>query len=521
MHSRPAPARRLSRVLAPLLLALVIAPACKPKQTRDPAFQAKAARKNNPSLPKPHSIPAQPAAGVYVGAPATLLADLGELVPQVPTADRIIHDLLRRQGLTALEGVASHIDTSRPWVAAEIEREEIFYLPVRRSGLSAVEATLSRMQKVGKFGAVAVPSQVESRMPPPTQLAWLDRDGAALLLAQSEVGLATALELPAAYDKQPLWMTASREYLLRILGEDLGFTRLDVRGSGLHDLTIDAQGKLPSSDQLGEGALTGMLELAEVAAGVSTRWPGHQKFVHDTIVELKRQVDRGGFAAQMMLGKLVTQANAALRSWNGRVMLGVGPKNHVVFGLGADNVGGAKNAVVSLISTARDNLKMAQMLAGNLPKIGLRSAGPLHVLTLSDARKTLGGDIAPLLDPKGRLVVAFAFSQNLGGMIGVVGPQAEQHLKRWIARHNDVTGAQKSQGHLLALTLAADPKVLGPLLDAPDSRERTAAFLQLERVRQPTQVIVTRAGQGYHAEVRGPALHQAPAKATLNLKSAP
>lgn len=518
-------------LLLPALALALAAPslACKPSGTRGPEAskrqRGKPAKRRGPALPKPHAIPSAPPMGVVIDQPEAALAELASFVPGVPGPQKLLNVALAAVGPDAFaRAVAPQVDAGRPWVAANVAGEDILHLPIRGGGLGEVERALSGYAKSGSFGAVTLPppgggasggsfagQSVSVPKDSSPRVAWLDRETKTLTIAKTLQGIATGHELPRAYgDRGPIWVAVGEEYTRALTGaDDNPFGRVVVRGASVHELEIVAsahpQRGLPQAPEIAAGALTGMLDAPNLAVGVSTRWPGHKQWVSQTSAQLKRQVDKAGFMAQAVMGKLVSRVNASLRSWDGRVFVGVGPERHVMFGFGTPDHQKAKNAVLGAISTARDNLSMLRMFTSDVPNIGLRKKDDVHVLTVPGARKFLGKEAAPLLDDRGRLVVAFFFSNRLSSMMGVVGPNAEAEMLRWKETIKDATPAADSRDHLIAAAFAADPNQVQPLLKgAAEGQVDPAQFFNIRRVREPTRVVVQQQPDRYRAVITGP-----------------
>ncbi len=528
--------RPRSWLLLPLLTLALALPStsCKPKGTHDPATAGKPGKRDRgkraklgPKLPEPHKIPSAPPMGIVINQPAAVLAELSSFVPGVPGPQRVLQDALRNLGPDSFaQAVAPQIDAGRPWLAAHMQGEHIVHLPVRAGGMNAVENALASFEKQGSFGAVTLPPPQANRtssasfggQPMPTvnetapHVAWLDRRSKTLTIAKTLRGIATGHELPRAYgDRGPIWAAAGPKYTETLSGaDDNPFGRIVVRGESVHKLEIIAQAHpergLPKTPELAAGALTGMLDAPGLAIGATTRWTGHKQWVSSTISQLKRQVDKAGFMAQAVMGKLVSRVNASLRSWDGRVFVGIGPQKHVLFAFGTGDHQKAQNAVIGAISTARDNLSILRMVTSDVPNIGMRKNDRVYVLTVSGARKFMGKEAAPLLDKRGRLVVAFFFSGRLSSMMGVVGPNAEAEMLRWKQTIKNATPAADSRQHYFAAAFAADPQQVQPLLKGgAEGQVDPARFFDIRRVREPTRVVVEQKPDRYRATITGPA----------------
>ncbi len=523
-------------LLLPLLTLTLALPStsCKPRGTDDPSAAGKPGKrsrgkraKQGPKLPEPYKLPSAPPLGIVVNQPATVLAELSSFVPGVPGPQKILQEALRNLGPDSLaQAIAPQIDAGRPWNAAYVNGEHIVQLPVRPGGVNAIQNALANFEKQGNFGAVKLPPPQANRpagasiggQPMPTvndsapHVAWLDRKGKTLTIAKTLRGIATGPELSRTYgDRGPIWAAAGPKYTATLSGaDDNPFGRITVRGESVHDLEIIARAHpergLPKTPEITAGALTGMLDAPGLAVGATTRWTGHKQWVSKTISQLKRQVDKAGFMAQAVMGKLVSRVNASLRSWDGRVFVGIGPEKHVLFAFGTGDHQKAQNAVVGAISTARDNLSILRMVTSDVPNIGMRKNDRVYVLTVSGARKFMGKEAAPLLDKRGRLVVAFFFSGRLSSMMGVVGPNAEAEMLRWKQTIKTATPAADSRQHYFAAAFAADPQQVQPLLKGgAEGQVDPARFFDVRRVREPTKIIVEQKPDRYRAMITGPA----------------
>ncbi|MCY1010559.1 hypothetical protein OV079_34345 [Nannocystis pusilla] len=289
------------------------------------------------------------------------------------------------------------------------------------------------------------------------------------------------------------------------------YARVAAAGQGLHVLDVhvlEAPGKpLPSSPDLANGALTGMLKVPELAAGVSTRWPGHKKAVADAIKQMNAGVDRAGFAAKLMLDPLVDQAAKALRRWNGRVLLGAGPARHLRLGLGADDPAAGYRDLVGCLRTLVDNLSLARMFAdvpGASFKVGDNPT--VYLLSVDGVSRHVPAVGKPLLDDRGRLRVALAADERAGGLLVVIGPEPLPVIQRWAKAAGEGEPAKNSADDLLSAVLAVSPERLKPLLQTTSQSLLVTGALGLDADRDPTLMVLQRKPDRYFATVRGPEL---------------
>lgn len=477
---------------------------------------------HGPRLPSPHRLSPEPDAGAFVAHPAAVLASLEAFIPQAPPLAALAELILATQMPDELAArLAPHIDGERPWAAVHVAGEDILQLPLRAG---ADVAALQGLPTRGDFGAVELAAPAIATDPggaAAPRLAWHDKQSNTLALARTLEGIATTRLLRGTYGARPLWGTVAGARAKAFVPE-FPYARVAAVGQGLHDLdvtVIAAPGQpLPVARDIATGAMTGMLAVPDLAVGVSTRWPGHKKAVQDAIREMNANVDRAGFAAKMMLDPLVDQAARALRRWNGRVLLAVGPARHVRLAFGADDPAGAFKDLAALFRSVIDNLSLARMFA-NVPGASLRQVADkptqVYVLTVDGIARNLPAAAKPLLDDKGRLRVAFAASERAGGVQLVIGPDPAPIVEAW-AGH----AGESAPDDLVAGVLAVSPEHLQPLMQAsPQASTLIEQVLQLAADRPPTVLRVEQKPDRYHATVRGPELkgrpHAQPQPATV------
>lgn len=475
-----------------------------------------------PTLPQPFPIPKSPSAAVHLASPLAVLADLKLYYPQAPDMAVVTERILQTQAPREIvQQLTPWIAQTKPWALIHLSNEEIVHLPVLQSQLSTATAMLAPYPKIGNFGAVTLPAPMtplgSSEQQPP-RLAWIDPQTSTITFASSLRGLVTGRELPQVFAKHAVWAEVSKEHLLRY-DIDLPFERITAQGPRLHHLQIHAsvaeQQQLPHLNQLSQGGLTGLLESAQATLGLTTRQSNYQKLTQSIVSDIQRSVNQAGFLGKMVLNDLAQQSITVIRSWNGRVFLGLGPEGHVLIGLGTDRPNQTYQQTLRLIRTLMENLSVGRMLIGNLPRISLHKVGKDphtgYVVTLAQAQRLLGRQGAALLDNQGRLKFAFTFRERNGGMLAVLGPQAEQVLQTWSVAAATARPATESLNDLLALTTMLNAQQIEPFLISGQSEtELLSQILQLKPTNPSLHVIVQAQQNSYKATIRGPSTKPRP-----------
>ena len=536
------PSATALRRLAPLLASCLALSACKDRPLPGGDGPGEGGVTVTPegkrvTLPAPLAIEAEPRALVHVRDPLAAIAALQGLLPGIPEGPAFAETVLATQAPAELaQRLAPMIATRRPWVGVELGGQDILHLPLLAAETAAAEALLAAFPAEGEFGAVRLPGAAifvrdpelgvgeraaeeggSGDMSSKFRLAWIDRERHAITFAASLAGVVTGRELGRAYGEGDLSVTLDgariREY-----GVEFPYRQITARGAGLHDLRIEvvadpARG-LPASPDLTPGALTNLHAAEALALAASTRWGGHGEAVRRIIREMNANLDRAGFAAKMILDSLVQQASAVLRSWNGRVFVGLGPAGHVAIGLGADEPLRAGQGLVRLLGAVIDNLELARMFTVNVPKLALRrhSKEPeIHVLTVQGARGLLPAAARGLIDDKGSLRVAFGFTGHAGAVVAMIGPRAETELAVWAAAISAAPAGAESRGDLLALTVAVGPEQIREVAGLGLTPEAVIqAGLGLAAGRAATQIVVRQEADRYVITARGPAPDVAP-----------
>ncbi len=454
-----------------------------------------------PSLPRPLPLPDKPAAAVHVAAPAEALAAIAQ-------GGEDGHALLRRlvaQGGPRFEtSLIDHVDLGRAWSAALLGKQAIIAVPIARDRMGQVARLLATKKANGDFGAVEL-ARPDGEAGP--KLAWLDGVNSALYFADDLAGLATGPELGRAYGKRRLFATIDGEHL-QSLGVPADLGRITAEGDNVADVHVRTEGSvgIPWLDQISEGAFTGLLSSRELVGAVTTRYAHHQQTVKKLIGEATRAVDGQNFLIRGVLDDMLKRYNATLRSWNGRVLLGLGPKRHVAVALGADDPKRATGAFAGLLDAAIDNISLARNFGVNAPRIRFKrnkatSAGvSIHVLALEGARKQVPADFAALVDDKGDLRIAFGASDRAGAVMFMIGPECDSALARWIEQTTGSERGDETARDLVAASFSGDAESLASLAQT----ESIGALLGLVSTRAPTVAVVSRAGAGFDAHVRGP-----------------
>ncbi len=478
-------------------------------------------------LPPPHKLAPEPDAGMHVTAPATILAAISAYVPGAPTLAFVGEQVLATQGpLDFAKAAAAQLDGARPWTGAHVAGEDILHFPVQRGGAAKLAELLARYPKQGDFGAVVLPRAAlvvqagelaPNKVAGPQRLAWLDVNNDTLTIAGTPVGIATGRELAGAYGKQPLWLALNEARGAALLGK-FPYGRVEAHGLGLHHLDIVAAArdgqKLPVLRDIAAGPLGGALTSKTIAAGISTRWPGYKDAVRDVTHQLQVAVDRAGFAGRMMLDPIADQATRVLKMWNGRVLLAVGPAQHLRLGLGADDPHAAHRALLTLLRDITDNLQLARMFVSNIPNASLKKLGDdpdMWMLTATGISNNIPPALRPILDD-GRLRIAFNGSAHAGGVMVVIGPRADSELKAWLTESGAAANGKEGMKDLLHATGAASPESISALLRQDSVEKMLGAVLGLSADRAPTHAVMRQVGQRYEISVRGPEVGAKPAR---------
>jgi hypothetical protein len=519
--------RRPFRLLALLALSLGLAPvsACKRTGSSDTSpGSAGASNKSSkpkrvrrkPGLPRPLRLPATSPILIHVQSPGEVVTGLRAYAPELRAGQGLLNDLVSQlPGATEVEQtLARAVDLGRPWDAVSVDGQLIVHLPIRR--VEMVASLLANKPPAGKFGAV----DLQRGAAPGPKLAWLDREAKTLTLADTERGLATGRHLAREYGRKDALRIELSQAETRKYAPQFALEQLELRGMGPHQFALKAQGVPPEIfAQLGRiqpGALTGLLESDRIAVGASSKYADYDKDVRKIIGDLKHQVDRQNFLVRGNLQDLLRRLGSVLRSWNGRTMVGVGPKDHLLIGFGAENPQKMGGALFHLTNGVIDNLSLARTIGVSVPRVRLqrnKTSGAGHnisVIALEGARKYLPAEAAPLINDRGDLRIAVAFPTKSGAGLVVAGPNCHEVLREWLEDTADATAAKDTAEDYIAAVAAVDPADLQPVLQPGGN---PAALLGLDASREPTRLVVVRKGNDLEVRVQGPELDTRPARA--------
>lgn len=467
------------------------------------------ARPSGPKMPKPIDLPANPQAVVHVAVPKDLLSEVLKYSPESITPRQAVTQALQSSGRSFENQVVQHIGLRRAWNMARVKGQTIVHVPVKDASVQQLAAMLSKFAPEGDFGAVKIQRPQGEDGP---KLAFLDKDNGMLTLADDLRGIATGPELGRKYGRQAVNITVTKAQAARYGGQ-LEAERVTVTGS-LSDLKIKLEGAppLPADTPITEGALTGLVESKQIALGGTTKYVNYKKDVDRIISQGRRQVSSLPSLAQGNAKELLNRAAGMLRTWNGRTMVGVGPANHVLLGLGANDPEKMSNSTLYFIRGVISNIKTVKSLrsfgvkidvptvtfAANKTKVGNDA---IHVVALKGASKYVPAEMRSLLTEDNRLRVAMAFPKRAGAGMLVVGRNADVVLTKWLQDTKNGTAAGKSQGHLAAGTVAVGPKILQRLLQ---SEFNPKDLLGLNANRPPTKIVVKRHDQDYVIKLKRP-----------------
>jgi hypothetical protein len=449
-----------------------------PKSEREQKIEAK--------LPDPLPLPEQPKLASWIAQPSVVL---GMVAPYSPVpldlregAERMLAQLT--EPALAAE-LARALDLRAPFSNVVLDDgQEVVRLSLTADAATSLAGRLGELKPVGEFGAVLLPRPPAPPSPdgkPPRApsrewLAWIDQgDGGNLVLANSLEGLVTGRTLADAYGREPVFFTIDPSHLASAMGIpiEVPFSRVTAHGD-LAAVVIEAQaldGENPFAElPIKAGTLGGLLNASQISAGASSRYADHQETVRKVINEVNSQVAQLPFLVRGIGEGIAAKLATALRTWDGRVLVAMGP-NHVRLAYGAGDVEKSRVAALRLLQSIVDNVALARNFSNQVPRMSLRrrvgvGAGTdIELFVLHDAA-SIARELQPLVDGEGRLNVAMAWPERAGGMI-VIGPRAKDELARWLDDTKD-TSSDSTAAQLLAASFAADPEQLRPLLDEPE-----------------------------------------------------
>ncbi|MEM6996723.1 MAG: hypothetical protein AAF721_39835 [Myxococcota bacterium] len=502
------------RVLPRILLAtslcfgFALNPGCKKSGTSNTDVAKPGKPKRKPGMPKPYRLPAKPELAVHVAAPAEAIAASKGYAPGLlPSHRALIQTALAATPSDFDKKVSAFVDTGKPWSAAVVDGQQIVWVPIRAAKKAELAGLLAPKPPEGKFGAVNL-----QRTGPGAKIAWLDGDTGYLALADDLRGIATARELPHQYGKHGVFMSVNAEQAKRFTGQ-APFSRLTIEGAGANDFTLVTEdtntSEIPDLNKLTEGALTGMLRSEQMALGVSSRYADHASWVKKTLGNAKRQIDKQSFLVRGNLENLHRRGASVLRSWDGRVVAGVGPSRHLLLAFGSSDPRKMGGATHHLIEGIRDNISMARQFGINIPKVRFakvktKAAGyNIAAVALQSAKKVVPKEYWGLLDDRGELRIAMAFAPEHGGGLFVVGGKAEGVLGKWLTQIKGAPGSDATAKDFVAATFAVDTKTMASL-GSGDLSRLTSQLLKLNAAQEPTSVVVQRDDARYEVKVKGP-----------------
>lgn len=473
--------RRLVRTLPLLTLSLVLVGGCKQSSSKDADSPEgkQGGRKNKGDeqakkivLPEPLELPADPPLATWLTQPNAVVARIQPYSPIQLDVRMVMKMLLAnvtRSDLATL--VADSIDLERPFANVVLPGgQEIVRVEPMAGKRDALVQALASLPKAGEFGAVALPPPDGAPAGKQTWLAWLDPQDGTLVLSTSDRGLASGRGMAAAYGKEPVFFTVDAAAMqgAAALPVELPFGRVWARGNldELHveaELAGDAQADPLSELPIAQGTLGGLLAAPKLTLGASSRYSEHEQSVKDIIRQVNSQVDQLPFLVRGIGEDLAKKLNTVLRSWDGRVLAAIGPVGHVRIAYGSEDPDKAKVAMIRLLQAIVDNLKFFRNFSSDVPNIALKrdvaqgDGTSVDLLVVHDAGGLVPSELRSLLDAKGKLNVAMAWSPRAGGGVMMVGPQASDELAAWLdATKASPSGADTAQ-ELLAAMLGAHP----------------------------------------------------------------
>jgi len=495
------------RALRFLLLLVSLAPAvgCRPKATpTEPQQQGTTEPRPSVSLPRPLPLPERPTGLLFLRDPQSIAR---AIAAELPSTMPPFAALLQQAGsgfLGAFErNVFPYVAFDHPWTGVQIQAQTILQVPIRPDALDDVTALLAGATPAGTFGAVRI---TRAAGEPGPKLAFLDKPAGVLTLADDLHGIATGYELRKGYGKQPIHLVANAQTAARF-GVELPFSSVEIVGTSPHDFRLTTQGLLPELSELAPlapGALTGSLQSPLLVVGASTRYAPYQADLQALYRDLRREISAQSFFVRGTLEDLFARFQGMSKHWNGRVMFGVAPGNHVMVGMGADNPQAAGHAALHLVAGVLENLKLAQMIGLGEAVPSLRFARntaavgeiQIHAMVLKQARQHVPREFHALIDERGDLGFAWAVDAHAGGALLVAGPQAPAMLQRWLQDTRRATPEAGSRRHLAAATVAVRPEQLLHVSSNP------SAALLLRPSRPPMRVVLEQLPTGYDLRVQ-------------------
>lgn len=513
--------RRLARFVPLITLAWILGMGCRPTTKADGRPPDSAGRKGaakKVALPDPLPLPAQPRAASWIAEPSRAAS---MLAPYSPTPINLA--ALAEQALMPLTEpalateIAAALDLRAPFGNVMLDDgQEVIRVGLKSDARAQLAGRLTKLEPVGNFGAVRLPrrpTEQPARAGSREWLAWIDEaDGGSLVLANSLEGLVTARELAPTYGTEPVWFTVDASLATKLeLPVDVPFSRVSGHGT-LDALEIEALA-LEGSDPLAGapisiGTLGGLLDDPALALGGSTRYAHYQDVVRDITSQVNATVRELPFLVKGIGEDLAAKLNTTLRTWDGRVLIAVGPAKHVRIAFGANDVKKSSVATLRLLQSIVDNVSLARNFTSQVPKVSLRrrvasaDGVDIELFVVSNAASH-APELRPLVDGDGRLNVAMAWSERAGGGVIVIGPQAVSQLSSWLDATKTSLSHQATAKHLLAGSFAVAPETLVPLLNNPELDLDTVLGLSASGPRWDATV-ETHEGGRYVLQLRTP-----------------
>lgn len=452
-----------------------------------------------PGMPEPLPLPDRPSAHLHVDNPEALLFVARQLSGDSRSNSQVLADAAAQTQQPLESQLGAYVDLQERWDAVMLGKEPIIYLPIQRQSLSAVQKILDEYPKEGPFGAVRLRPSGE-RYP---QLAYLNHKTKTLTLANNLRGIATGPMLAPRYRSPAVSISLTAATASRF-GVQIPVERLDITGPNANELDIVAHNlkeQLPAEAQLTNGALTGLLSPL-VTVGASSKYSAYRADVDKFNRDIAREVSRQNFLIRGTLEDLHRRFRAMAGAWNGRTMVGIGPTQHLLVGLGVNDPKRASNATLHFLSGVLNNLSTARMIGVSVPNVRLKrnssqSAGTsIHVLTVPGAKGIVPRELHPLVDNRNTLHVAFAFSERAGSVMLAAGPQAPKTLAQWLQETEQAASAESTVADWAAARSSVPPTQLSTLI------ERPTALFTLQPSTTPTQVVIRRSGPKTVVELR-------------------
>lgn len=479
--------RRLSRIALPLLTVALLVGGCRQATTRGagktPATGDSKGAVAKVQLPDPLPLPADPEAASWIAEPGKAVALVAPYSPEPVSVELLVRRALEGTTTPELAGaIAEAVDDGAAFGNVVLDGgQEVIRLSVDPDRREALAGALAELESVGEFGAVRLPPKPPSERaegePPPRGpryewLAWIDaEDDGALVIANSLEGLATGRELAGAYGSEPLFFTIDPGALP--LPEPVPVARATGRGT-LDELVVDVrmrEGEDPLSEApISAGTLAGLLTGPAITAGLSTRYADHAELVREISSQVNSQVAQLPFLVRGVGESMAAKLNTTLRTWDGRVLVALGPQNRLRLAYGTKDVGKGRVAMLRLLQAAVDNASVARSFSSQVPRITLRrrvakgDGEDVEMFVLYGASSFLPGELRPLIDDENRLNVAMAWSERVGGGAMVIGADADRALADWLEDTKGAAPGSATSEELLAASFAGEPEQLAPLL---------------------------------------------------------